>query len=518
MENLDWLEWEPVTTPLSFSITQHGAFPKQITTVELLRDSELNLVAVGRGSGSFVHGESVNLRAGELLPDVEETIGTTLFGETVRLRGVIIIKKFNNSESKIEDQNLLVQAQIDEAEVSQPALQVPTITQIEWIVNFSSHNYILPQSTIRERSVFFKRIRIHGNLLEHNLNVKEISSPTSRRSEPDHFRCKCSIGNQNYSFIVGYIIDEIAGPKYKPGFLEFENLNNSSLPSEEVKQVILASLSFALGRQLASVGSTSFSANNDRITLISRSINSLVLAEKFYEQPSQPPVPLGLSGQKKSLDEEKISKIISCIGAKMDIIEHSLWLIWIGLNSPLTVRASFFGAAIESLRDSCYSSQESKLSASLIPKSIWEKIYNEQLKCEIFDKFDANLNALNEDDKINVDSNNFEKLKKKIEYLNDKSSNMKYPDFYDSLNLKTGDVEKKAIDERNKSAHGKRYQSSDYYRLPMKMNALYTLYNRLVLKITGASDCYIDYSAYGYPVRHIDEPLGGLESDGKWIK
>ena len=119
---------------------------------------------------------------------------------------------------------------------------------------------------------------------------------------------------------------------------------------------------------------------------------------------------------------------------------------------------------------------------------------------------------------MNVDSNNFENLKKKIEYLNDKSSNMKYPDFYDSLNLRTGDVEKKAIAERNKSAHGNRYQSSDYSQLPMKMNALYTLYNRLVLKITGASDYYIDYSTYGYPVKHIDEPLGGLEGNGKWIK
>jgi hypothetical protein len=511
MKNLDWLEWEPVTTPLSFTITQHGAFPQQITTVELSRNSELNLVAVGRGTGSFLSSEPVNLRAGELLPDVEDTIGSTQFGHTVRLRGVNVIDK-----EQIEDQNLLVQAQIDEAEVSQSKL--PTITQIEWIVNFSSHNYILPQLTIRERYVFFKKIRSNGNLPEGNLNINEISSPPSRRSESDHFRCECTISNQNYSLIVGYIINEITDPKYKPGFLEFENLNNSCLPSEEVKQIILASLSFALGRQLASVGSTSLSENNDRITLISRGINSLVLAEKFYEQPSQPPTPLFLVKDKKLLDEEKISKIISSVGAKMDIIEHSLWLIWIGLISPLTVRASFFGAAIESLRDSCYSSQESKLSASLIPKSIWEKIYNEQLKCEIFDKFDANLNALNEDDKINVDSNNFEKLKKKIEYLNDKSSNMKYPDFYDSLNLKTGDVEKKAIDERNKSAHGKRYQSSDYYRLPMKMNALYTLYNRLVLKITGASDCYIDYSAYGYPVRHIDEPLGGLEGDGKWIK
>ena len=506
MENLDWLEWELVTTPLSFSITQHGAFPKQITTVELLRDSELNLVAVGRGTGSFLSSEPVNLRAGELLPDVEDTIGTTQFGDTVRLRGVNVIDK-----EQIEDQNLLVQAQIDEVEVFQSKL--PTITQIEWIVNFSSHNYILPQLTIRERYVFFKKIRSNGNLSEGNLNINEISSPPSKRSYKDHFRCECSIGNQNYSFIAGYIIDEVTNPQYKPGFLEFENLNNSCLPSEEVKQIIFASLSFALGRQLASLGSTSLSKNNDRITLLSRSINSLVLAEKFYEQPSQPPVPLGLSGQEKLLDEKKISRIISCVGGKMDIIEHSLWLIWIGLNSPLTVRASFFGAAIESLRDSLYSKQSGS-SNLLINKDIW----NKKVKSEIAKAFDQALVSLSNDEQKCIDQDNLTILKNKIDGLNNKSSNMKYDEFFKLLHFPIGEVEREALRERNKTAHGNRYQSSDYSQLPMKMNALYTLYNRLVLKITGASDYYIDYSTHGYPVRHIDQPLGGREDDGKWIK
>ena len=48
----------------------------------------------------------------------------------------------------------------------------------------------------------------------------------------------------------------------------------------------------------------------------------------------------------------------------------------------------------------------------------------------------------------------------------------------------------------------------------MTVNALHSLFNRLVLRITEASDFYIDYSTYGYPVRDINDPLGGPEGDG----
>ena len=506
MENLDWLEWLPITTPLTFRILQHGAFPEQVTTVQLSRDEKLNLIAVGHGEGYFSLQEHYkDLQAGEMVLYTDKTIGETEFGQLICLNGVII----QSAKNSPMDLTFLINASVFKAELIRSEL--PSIIQIEWIINFPIKDDIFTRLTTREYSNSFSISR--ENKL---LNIRPSKSKNTHDCY-DHFECKFMIGDQVWPFIVGKVIDTAAPQEYSPGFLEFKVSNNNQLLSEDNKEIIISALSFALGRPLHSIGSTFLDENRDRISLVTREVNML-FGDNCYESPSQPPAPLDIEQQKKFLDEEKISRIISAVGSKMDIIEHSLSLIWIGLNSPLIVRASFLGAAIESLRDSWYSSQESKLSTSLIPKSIWKKIYNKQLKYEIFDKFDTNLNALSEDDKMNVDSNNFENLKKKIEYLNDKSSNMKYPDFYDSLNLRTGDVEKKAIAERNKSAHGNRYQSSDYSQLPMKMNALYTLYNRLVLKITGASDYYIDYSTYGYPVKHIDEPLGGLEGNGKWIK
>jgi hypothetical protein len=302
----------------------------------------------------------------------------------------------------------------------------------------------------------------------------------------------------------------VASKKYKPGFLEFDSLNNDQLPSEDTKQNILAALSFALGRQLISVGSTSLSQNSDRIGFTARKIHGL--GDNAYRQPSSPPIPLSVSHAEWCLDNRKLSKIISAVVNLMEStninIRSSLSFVWTGLASPLDVQAAHIGAAIESLRDSYCKFYKNKLSTQLVDKEIWKKIFKEPL----LTAFDEVVNNI---DKVDDDEKSLEILRKKLENINYKSSNMQYDEFFSVLSLRVGDVEKAALQERNKPAHGHFYRDSDYQKLSMTINALYSLFNRLVIKMTDASDCYIDYSTYGYPVRPIDEPLGGPEGDGK---
>jgi len=499
MENLDWLEWEPVTSPLNFDVIQHGVFPEKITAIELTRDSDFKLVAIGRGMGRFSLGDHINLRPGESASYVEETVGKTQFGALVRLRGVLLLSSNNKSKSlQVEDTDpLFIHAQVSEADILQ--VELPIVSNIEWIINFSTDNYILVRSTRRERSVSFKRERSGEDVFECNLNNNIVSSL-------DHFKCECVFNNKKWSLMVGHITDDIAPKKYKPGFLEIENLDSNCLPSEDTKQTILAALSFALGRQLVSVGATSIAKDRDRIGFTVREIH--LLGENSYKQPSKPPTPLGLIQRERFLDERKLSQIISAITAKMEIIniEYPLFLIWLGLNSPLDVQAAHLGTAIESLRDS-YCTLDNELSTLLVPKSIWKM----KIKKPLIEGFDKIINSLDEG---TIDSSRQKILRRKLEDLNKKSSNMQYEDFFDLLSLKVGNVELQALRERNKPAHGHHYKPSDYHKLSMTINALYALFNRLVLKMTNASDCYIDYSSYNYPVRDIDHPLGGPEGDG----
>lgn len=487
MENLDWLEWETVTTPLSFRIIQHGAFPEKITAIDLSRDADLQLIAVGKGTGSFSLEEHINLRPGEASSYAEETVGQTMLGALVRLRGVLIISTSSKSKTlQVEETDpLFIHAKVNEAEIFQAEL--PVITEVEWIVNFSADNHIFSRRTIREHSALLKRTRSGGDVLERNLN-KNVNGSL------DHFKCECTMSAQKWSLTVGNITDDIAPQKYKPGFVEFEDLNENSLPSEDTKQTILAALSFTLGRQLVSVGSTSLGKDGDRIGLVVREIH--VLGEKAYKQPSRPPAPLGIPKQEWCLDEKKISRIISSVATKMETIniEYSLFLIWLGSTSPLDVQAAHFGAAIEALRDS-FCAAENELSTLLIPKNIWKTKIKKPLT-DAFDKIISSDEIISSLDKKFIESKDLEILRRKLEYLNNKSSSMQYEEFFDLLPLQVGKVELQSLKERNKPAHGHRYRPSDYHKLSMTLGALYSLFNRLVLRITGASEHYIDYQGY----------------------
>jgi hypothetical protein len=156
-------------------------------------------------------------------------------------------------------------------------------------------------------------------------------------------------------------------------------------------------------------------------------------------------------------------------------MENLDWLEWSPVTTPLTFNVTQHG---------------------VFPKNIFDEVMN-------------NI------DKVDSDEKSLEILRKKLENINYKSSNMQYDEFFSVLSLPVGEVEKAALQERNKPAHGHFYQDSDYQQLSITIGALYSLFNRLVIKMTDASDCYIDYSSYARPVRHIDEPLGGPEGDGK---
>jgi len=495
MANLDWLEWNCIPDSINFKVTQHGSFPPCIEKVELSRGSDLKLLALGNGNGDFDFSQDnrINkLRPGEFLPYLEDTFGNTEFGELVRLKGVSL----RSSNSNLSEQKVFLNAEVNEAEVIN--CEAPITTHVEWIVNFSLKPYILSRATTRKQYDTFTRQRSERDKIERNSSRKE-------RMTFDHFCCDCIVDGKNWSLVVGKVTDKVADPKCLPGFIEFSDINNC-LPSENTKQIILASLSFTIGRQVVSAGSTSLAEGGDRVSYTVKKVY-LLGQENAYKQPSMPPTPLDPTLQQNFVDENKVSSIVNAVAAKMKDLnmEYPLFLLWLGQVSPLDVRAAHLGAAIESLRDSyCVSC---KLDTTLLPKNVWKTAIEEPL-LKTFDDVTANLDeSIKESAEIKI-------LRNKLGNLNDKSSNMKYDEFFDLISLKIGKVENAGLKERNRAAHGSPYSSAQYPGLVMTTNALYTLFNRIVLKLTNAADCYIDYSTDGYPVRDIDHPLGGPDGDG----
>jgi HTH-type transcriptional regulator/antitoxin HigA len=324
MEKLDWFEWDFTPQNLEFSITQRGILPSYIDKVKLYRDSDLKILAHGQGTinpyeffaNPFNLSENKQLKAGKIIPSSEDTMGKNEYGETVRLT---IEPNFSEQFSNAATKNIFIDATVYEAEVILSDTLLVT-TQLEWIVNLSIEPYLFPP-------------RQNRDIVKQNLSKDYYS--TNR----NHFICECTVEGKKWSLSVGEVSKEITSAKFLPGYIKFFDIDNC-LPSEDTKQMILAALSFTLGRQLVSVGSTSLSKDAKRVRYTLKTV-SLLGEEASYRQPSFPPVKLDLTDKTHFLDENKMSFVLNAVLEKMkDLnLEHSLFLVWLAQASPLSVKA-----------------------------------------------------------------------------------------------------------------------------------------------------------------------------------
>lgn len=503
MEPLNWLEWGAIETPIELEIIDHGVLPKNINFIEISRDKNLGLTAVGRGFGEFsleeIYGE---LRAGESIEATKETLAKSEIWGLAKLKGLIIQELHTKGRSLLIDDStpLFIEIFVDEIEFLNS--NFCPLKHVEWIINFDIGDYRPKGQTRREYSTYLKRKRFDENWIE-----VELSS--NGKASFDYFKCDFLINaDKRINLIAGYVPDSVATKTVKPGFLEFEETDNSFLPTEFERQKILAALSFVLGRNLTSVGNTVLGEGDRRCS----SKTFWADAKNFVsDNLNKHPSPLDFPQLDGWLDNEYTSFMIGKIVSKMNEIdiEYSLYLLWTGWNAPMNVRAFYLGAAIESLRDS-YLNSVTQNSGSLIRKSTWKDKFDKPLM-SLLDQIQNQPGLyLNSDERENLDV-----IRNKIKNLNQKSSNMKYSSFFEALDLSIGPVESEALKERNRAAHGHRYRSSEYHRLSMNVEALYSLFARLILRITEASNFYIDYSTYGHPIRRIYEPLGGPQGNGR---
>lgn len=81
--------------------------------------------------------------------------------------------------------------------------------------------------------------------------------------------------------------------------------------------------------------------------------------------------------------------------------------------------------------------------------------------------------------------------------------------FFDEINLQVGELERKAMKERNIMTHGGEKCNDEELQNQFLVNeAYFVLLNRVFLNILGYKGDYIDYSTIGYPDRNIVDVAG----------
>lgn len=497
MDDIPWLEWEWLRTPCELEITSNGPLPSGTLKGSLERDEYLRLRLDVDGSvqlpiASSHHG----LLAGERLPTPDDVIGES-HGSQVVLSGASV-RDVVHSGLHREGGAAAVRASADVFRATQTFSDAPAHFVTEWLVNFDVGDLVLPQITERRWDRRFTRTRSGLPPV-----VAELDGPLAGGFARDHFSIELEGVPGLPSIRVGQVTVESAPKQFKPGFLEYKL--GSVAPSEVDLSRVRDAVSFAIGRPLFTLGTSSFSEEGNVLRRDAFSIGSLASASS-WAQPSMLPTREIL--EEHTLSEERTSRVVNAVAKALRQLNasHTLTLFRIGQTSLLDVAPAHIGAALEALRDA-YAQEERKLKSTLLPKASWEPVCT-----ALTDAFDRAVPELK--GRADVDEESIGLLRKKIATLNEKSSNMKYSEFFGLLNLRVGEVEKKALLERNNPAHGRRYQEHEYTALSARVRALETLYGRCVLRLSGAAESYVDYSTLGFPARSLDEPLGGPKGDG----
>ncbi|MBE4753644.1 hypothetical protein G4177_36410 [Corallococcus sp. ZKHCc1 1396] len=514
---IEWLEWEQLLNPFEFRPTVHGQLPDSVRAVKIHRNTDLTLrvLATGTQTSAFspVSANS-NLRLGERYPTPLPIEGYHPGLRRAVLEGLTIHSKSTTGEGNFEFSGT-AQALRLETDAQ------PDGARFEWLTNYSLGNFVPPRRTNR---VWSSKLTIERDSLPALLIDLDKPFPASDFST-DHFELNVKLDGTPFKLRIGEPASGV--PKTLiPGYVWW-NSHGGPIPTEDQRSCILAGVSFLLGRQIATIGHTTFSSTwtpAEKSSIAPRLITKL--GRSFG-----PPVQLSPPGEENAwLSEDVAGRIVAGFihHAKSLDLEHALWRYWVGLSSPLDVQPAHFGAALEALRTGYFDSL-SYSNTRLLPGEVWKPAKEAFAKAladfkgrlekvphmhpEASDPWDRAVAEIAPGDRetaLRIYSN-------KINQFNDKSGNMQWEDFFTQLKLPSGDVETSALRQRNGPAHGSRYRG-DYSVLAASVHALQALFNRCILRITDGADHYIDYSTYGFPTRRIEEPLGGPEGDGKPAK
>ncbi len=382
------------------------------------------------------------------------------------------------------------------------ASPAPESWLVEWLINFDAVAGILPLRTERFAGSTFERVRGEQRL------VLPVATPWRRQTSNDHFRIDVTLGGKMWKLTIGRPESGRCPTELKPGFVEFRG--EAGLPNESVRETILVALSFALGRHLIPIGWTVFDAA-DRPTRAACREAEILGRDEMFSNPSMPPCPPVLRDAPAILDQVAVQRVVQCaldLGAQGIDLGFPLWLVWLAKASPLDASAAHYGAAMEALRSRFYATAAGGTTTLLVGAD-WGTVRT-ALDRTLTDAI-AKLNPTPDEAAVCMLRNN-------LGGINNKSSGARYPEFFQLLDLPIDKVEQAALRERNKPAHGTEYDPAQYEALMATVQALHTLFNRIVLKLARCDLPYIDYSTYEHPVRALAEPLGGPNGDRQAAK
>ncbi|WP_042701850.1 hypothetical protein [Methanobrevibacter arboriphilus] len=363
----------------------------------------------------------------------------------------------------------------------------------EWFINGPKNKFLFHRGTEYEKIVEYKKSRKSGQFPNHNRKPleKDLSIKINEKST--------SYRNYNYiepKNLQNFII-ELVPNKYEPKWsrsigIEYHTPDDINA---NIREKVSEIVSFYFGRQLIKIGETYYNEKNEIIKEIS--YNPYVITQdliKLCELSDMPLVDYDYYRDGNKIEED-ISFLVDSYLSKSEELDFSNFFqyYWLSFSLPHQAQIIILSSSLESMKKSWYDSMKSKTKGIYLPKNQYNSIVKDEL--------------VSLEEKLK----DYPKIFSKIKYAYQMGSKDALLNFFDEIELKIGDLEKKSLEIRHKTAHGSKIKEEDFSEIYFFVIISKTLINRVILKILDYGGYYKDQ--FSFENKHIDSPVEKINKE-----
>lgn len=362
----------------------------------------------------------------------------------------------------------------------------------EWYLSANTDVHF-PRSTKRKIDKVFTRSR-EGTDTEDKNTIQRGSS-----SSRDHILGKA----ENFYFIISKV-PKAFGPEWSFNLaIEYRN-SLGRMPTFEERKAISEIVSFVFGTQLLKVGHSNYDKSEN---LISEAFenpwgdNVIAKCGKY----GTPPVFIGHCNDWNRAEKILNELIMPYMALRDELsLNNCFWKYWIAKYSSIGANLPILSSAVETLAARVIK-KHPEIKHYYIRHEVFSKLLNPELH-SIVNKIGVELSQNYPNEQVTAIQ---EIISNKLKSASQRTANEKMIMFFEIINLPIAQIEKSAMRARNKMAHTLTsiIEDNEIIETVRLTRAYETLFHRIILKILGFSETYIDYYTFGHPNRSLDEPI-----------
>jgi hypothetical protein len=268
----------------------------------------------------------------------------------------------------------------------------------------------------------------------------------------------------------------------KPGCIVFDGA-----PDDAFRKKVRTALSFALGLCLVDLGTTHYDSNWRIVSTLARSAYSL--GQRAFDMGPEQLAPLG-PRYLNELNPAQLTRAITALVRAFEELDlaNLSWAYWHACAATPHIAPAHFGAAIEALENAYIKSNPGVVAETWAPRAVWKGLCKNMA---------AAIESAEMPDQAKA------ALKVKLATFNTVDQRPRLKAVMEAIGLQLGGDEDAAWRRRNKAAHGTPFAVGEELAAIRDTKLLKGLFGRLLLRITDATDQYIDYTSPHFEYRNL---------------